>query len=263
MIKDLKINIFLKLGAFYLFAWAIHIVLVSIVSFFHFRLDHRLMVIENWIYDFSWLAFFISKTIAIFLYLKYFSSERVEGRFVKNILTSFSRLDGIFYLIPLVSMIFLMFFIQPEQKLNSNFEISRSIFHAISILFIFGVDLVFLKTINTFKDGINWIEVLVCSFMSLLFFKLSMPYSNMELFFFNINFIIFTFFYFSKELSFPMSFVAFVVVPLYTLLGFDPIWGGDYSFFTSELTSLNIHTSAIIIALITFYLIENKKESAS
>ncbi len=269
MFKYLKLDIFIKLGAFYSFSWAIHIILISIVSFFHFRLGHRLMVIENWIYDFSWVVLLLSKTFAIGLYLRYFSNERFEGRFLKYIKEGVSIHRPLMYVIPILCTIFLIYYIDPSKKIRTNFEFIRTFIHMISIVITFSIDLIFLHShhsqseswVQGQRDKIEWGELIGCSIMSYFYFKLIVPYANYDLYIFNLIFTTFAFYYFSRELSFPISFVAIVIAPIYGLFGFDPIWSKEYSYFDSQLTSLNIQTSAIMIALLTYYIFEFKKRS--
>ena len=48
----------------------IHLSLISLVSFFHFLLDHDMLVIENWLYRNAWEMIFFSKLISAMICIK-------------------------------------------------------------------------------------------------------------------------------------------------------------------------------------------------
>ncbi len=51
--------------------WFFHLILVSVVSFVHFQLDHSLGIIENWIFDQGWEIVTIAKLLATFVIFKF------------------------------------------------------------------------------------------------------------------------------------------------------------------------------------------------
>jgi uncharacterized membrane protein len=84
----LKHLLFLFLGL--LMLWGVHIIELSLVSFFHFLLDHRLAVIEGWVFDKAWEMILIAKVLPIlfllkFVYLKSQSRHPLRDQFFSGI----------------------------------------------------------------------------------------------------------------------------------------------------------------------------------
>jgi hypothetical protein len=59
-----------------------HLATISLVSFFHFLLDHDMSVIENWLYRNAWEMILLSKALAGFIIIK---ALQLNNYFVKNL----------------------------------------------------------------------------------------------------------------------------------------------------------------------------------
>ena len=59
----------------------IHLIALSLVNFFHFLLDHKMSVIDTWIFDRIYQLIFIEKVFACFVIHFFGNSLRSQSRF--------------------------------------------------------------------------------------------------------------------------------------------------------------------------------------
>lgn len=258
-------DFYLKYIAFYISSVAFHLIIISIITFFHFLLDHRLIVVENWIYDFSWQIFMISKVICFLFFYKYFIFFKKENDLISFTRENFSfnKLDV--FLIPLISLAFLLFYIDPYVKSNHEFDLLRAIFHISSIVLTMAIDLLIVLILMKEKgrESLHLIEVVLFSLVSYFSFQSVFLFSHKNAYVLILNVILFYFLYLKKDLGLPFLFISLFIVPLYLLMGFDPIWNGDYSLFGSRITSINIHIFSVLLSIGLYMNWENFKRSVT
>lgn len=266
----LKENIpyfFLRLPVFYIFGWLIHIITISVVAFFHFRLGHRLIVIENWILDLAWPINLFSKSVALILFFKFFYEGRIKN--LQDIIFNRKNLIPSFHSTALVVMNLLFFvaFARPFFADNVLFDVERLFMHTASIVGTFLIDLVIILIIETESRNKNYTvaKILYTSVIVFMYFLACFPMVKdlplSILFMMGLNFSYF--FFFRRSVTTSLLFISVVVVPLYTLLGFDPVWENKFSLFKTNLYSINLHSFCLMLAFSGyFYFIYKKRSSA-
>lgn len=265
MLKN-KFNIpkfFIVLPSFYFFAWVMHTLLLSIVGFFHFRLDHKLIVIENWIYDFSWNLALVSKLISFILFSRFFFESRKRN--VSDVLFGLkSYLPGYEVVVAsLMSFGFFVYFIGFELGNNVLFTFDRFLIHSFAIFVVIFLDLLIFSLIDKQPHQNPLVKIIFTTFFVSLSFITTFPFGdNLTMAIPFLFSLVFAFFYLLKR-SFvdSMSFVAIVVIPLFALGGVDPVWGQKYALFIPKSESITIYSFSLMIAFITYFSLIYRKRS--
>ncbi len=259
-------HFYLKFSVFYLFAWLIHIVVISGVAFFHFRLDHRLIVIENWILDYAWPLNLLSKSVALYCFLKYFYDSKHKS--LGDILFSGKRMLPSFHAFSLAVMniVFFIFFIKPVLVDNVLFGIDRLAVHTTSIIITMLIDFIVILIIEKSEDSSGEVipKIFYCSLIVFAYFLACFPmiknisYSTVFILVLNFSY----FFLFKRSIAISFTFIGVVLLPLYCLIGFDPVWGNKFSLFKSSIYSIDLHSfSLMIVFLGYFYFLYRKRSS--
>lgn len=235
--KDFK-----KLGLIYfgfcLFFILVHLMLVSIFSFFHFLLDHEMGTIENWLSLNGWEIIGVSKLIAFAVMTKLIQVNSYSD-------TSFSKELWAMEKVPSKKALALIFFLlvmfysllsQFGGGIQSNQILDELFFSSFfgSILF-FGIDIVFIMVVISYfkleiKHPIQLVVVLLLLF--LVSSKIILPYIGKYAVFLVVHFI--SLFYLSrrKNLGDLLVYLTIVIAPLSSFFGIDLIWDNSYSVFT-------------------------------
>lgn len=233
---------FKKLGLLYfgfcLLFILIHLMLVSIFSFFHFLLDHEMGMIENWLSLNGWEIIAISKLFAFGVMTKLTQvNSYSDTSFSKELwaiekIPSKKALALIFFLLVMFYSLLSQFGggIQSNQILD---ELFLSSFIG-SILF-FGIDIVFIMVvISYFQLKLNHPIQLLCVLLILFLIssKIVLPYIGKYSVFLVVHFV--SLFYLSRRnnLGDLLVYLAIVVAPLSSFFGIDLIWDNSYSIFT-------------------------------
>jgi len=265
-IKDRIPHFFLRLPAFYIFGWLIHIITISVIAFFHFRLDHTLIVIENWILDLAWPVNLFSKTISFVIFFKYFYEGRARSIFEvifdrKNLIPSFHT-----FALTVMNLAFFVYFSAPSYADNVLFDFGRTFTHAFSIFATLLIDLMVILVIeNELKDKRHTIfKVFYSSVVVFIYFLMcfpmvkEIPFSLLYLLVLNFSY----FFLFNRSVSVSMLFVLVVIIPLYCVLGFDPVWGNKFSALTSSIYSINLQSFCLMLAFSGYFYVIYRKRSS-
>ena len=245
---------YMKYLAFYLSSVVVHIILISIITFFHFLLDHRLIVVENWVYDFSWQLFLLSKITTFIIFFKYFVFSNTRDKLFDISLFEFNLKDPKNYFLPVLALGFIIYYLDPFVQDHHSFDIGRGVFHFLSISLTMIIDLVIVSILfnESKRKRLHFVEVCIFSivsygaFQGIFLFSTSSPYVLV------LNFLMFYFFY-KKNECLSIFFIFLFIVPLYLFLGFDPIWSSDFSLLSTNLNSINIHILAMALSIILYF----------
>lgn len=238
--------------------WIFHLIVISLVSFFHLILNHSLGTIAEWINERGWQLIIFTKLSVMFLFIQFFSLKFQVSSKLKSFYQNgfmWPRTDfvvmAIFFTIALLSLG------KPEINSAIIFELDNLILSYFGLIIFFSVDFIFLILLNANiplpKDD-RFKGALMHSFLFFLGTWVSFQYE-----FLNVNssffFLFFSLLYLSmwrrENWTLPFLFLFFVMSPISTFLGFDPVWQNQYSIlrFSDSVKPFDINLLILICLL--------------
>lgn len=224
--------------SFQLLNTVLHVLFLSIVSFFHFLLDHRMADIQDWVYFHSWEILSLCKILSLVTVTRFtglYSSERnpflhllrdKRGDLNKNVLTAcFAVLVGLYFVG------------QPKATHLMSIEAIHYLTSGLGTFIFFLTEILVVMAINTDREVSDryWsYEIILFSLISFLVHK--------YFFLFNskwepatILFLMFCFWLLRLSRKFlwinSVIPVLFIAVPSFAFFGLDPLWGDQYALF--------------------------------
>jgi len=226
---------------FYLVLWGTHLILISLVSFFHLLLNHNIRTIGDWISDRGWALIILSKLLIFYLSLQF---VRLKSKKITS-LQSYFR-NGIQF--PrkeiFAILLFLIIAIMGVGRIIYNqtmiFELDRILFSSIGTFIFFSVDFILIIILEIFfpiKDRKQNSQKLVL--FPLLFYLFTYATFIYEQ---TVSLKLYAFFFLlvyvgewrRRNWTLPLLFLLIFLVPIYSLMGLDPVWGSSYSFFVLD-----------------------------
>lgn len=218
-----------------------HLAFISLVSFFHFLLDHDMAVIENWLYRNAWEMIVLSKTISALLIIK---ALKLNNYFV-NSLFQILKTDvwkparKVLVFIFFISILFYALIMQFSGELINNTKetdfayvsyIGSSLFYLIDFLVIN----VLFRNIEVkqkrkyFALGVSLIA------MFLLFTKATLPYISKYYIFLVLHFatLLLLLFKERKNMINPLLYTLIIIGPFSSLYGLDIVWDNAHSIYS-------------------------------
>lgn len=240
-IFDLKSDtkqLFFYYGVYCFLFILVHLLFVSVFSFFHFLLDHEMGTIENWISRNTWEIVALSKLISLYSVVKltqlnYYGAKKFKEyfSFMKFYPTVKSFAFVLFILIIFYSLI-VQFGggIKSNQFLDDLFLSSflgSLLFYALDMICIF-----YLKSYFDFKDqfDVRWGILLLVMF--LFSSKIILPYLSKYLIFLIVHFLSLYYLGLKKNLGDMVVYLILIVAPMSSLFGMDLVWDNSFAIFT-------------------------------
>jgi hypothetical protein len=236
---------------FYAVMWVFHIILISLVSFFHLLLDHNIRTIGDWIGDRGWSLIIISKLFVFYLAIQFINLKTnkifsIKSYFRNNIQTP--RLEVF------VALIFLIIGLMGigDIRFNSTmiFELDRILLSFLGTFVFFAVDYILLVILDVFfpvrDEVLRNRRLFLLPFLFYLFSAATFMYEQTISLNFYAFFLLLVYSgeWRRKNWTLPAVFLVSFLIPCFTFLGLDPVWGEIYSpFFASK----KISTPSIFI----------------
>lgn len=221
---------------FYGILWGFHLILISLVSFFHLILDHNIRTIGDWIGDRGWTLIIISKIIVFYLAMLFVNLKTKKLYSVKSYFRNSIQSPR---LEVFVCILFLLIGLMGigEMKLNSTMivEIDRMILSIVGTFVFFAIDYVFLVILDIFypirEESLRFKRIVAMALLFYLFSAATFIYEQ------TISLKLFAFFMLllylgewrRKNWTLPAIFLLAFIIPCYSLMGLDPVWGEAYS----------------------------------
>jgi len=255
--------------SFFCLLYLISIILsVSLISFFHFYLEHPVEVVQEWVFDNGWGIIIFGKIFSLIWIYKFYNLKRGLRYSLKEIF--FNNFNAANRETLLILLFFLALGLMFGLKENDSYvfdiyKLAISYFFGLLFYLIDIFILVLLGKNNTqdeWSDGIiNFIFALIFIITSKISFLLitinsSSEKSNLMIIFFNMVILLFlTNFNKAKSsnLTNPLLFLVFFICPMMSLFGWDPIWGETYSFFEAGVL-FDSKTYLAVCLFILYYL---------
>ncbi len=242
---------------FYIVLWALHLIIISLVSFFHLLLDHNIRIIGDWIGDRGWTLIIISKLLVLYIGMQFVNLRANKLVSIKSYFHNSIQIPRIEMF---VALLFLLIALCGVGQVGLNpkmiFEFNRLLLSAIGTFILFSVDYLLIIVLDIFypvRDETNRMRRIFL--FPLLFYFFTGATFIYEL---TISFKLYSLFlllmYVSewrrRNWTLPLLFLVAFIVPCFTLIGLDPVWGEVYSpYFTA------IKISSFMFLLLTLFAI--------
>ena len=247
-------HIYYFLG-YYLTHGLTYVVVLSVISFFHFLLDHRLADIQDWIFFHSWWILIFTKSVSFFVVSRFTGILSFERKPLIHLLMyrkGISRNEV--YVAMLIFILGMILLGKPIWREGFEWEISLVILNYIGVSLFFGLDALLILTLNDELplERKSWIgEIILFSIMGFLFNKWTYFYglnwSAQTIFFYLIVFFALKL---RGDYVWLHSFILItaLIAPLCSFFGLGPLWNGLYSplFFSAPIGSLEIGVFSIL-----------------
>lgn len=244
--------------------WAFYIVELSVVSFFHFLLDHRLAVIESWVFDKAWEMIIVAKVLPLlfllkFIYLKSVSRHPFRDQFISGVKTPQYEI----WVAIVASLILTVLFTRPMPNPEmTQWDGFKSFVSCFSLFLFFMSDLFFIDALDRMyplgtklKTLRNFIYSVVSFYILQLIF---LHAQNMSPFFGMTLFFVLTLHHYKKNWIETGVYLFFFLVPALSLLGLDFIWGESFSIFVAQGQDITVLFLAVYLSCIFYVSYSNK-----
>lgn len=221
---------------FYAFLWGFHLILISLVSFFHLLLDHNIRTIGDWIGDRGWTLIIISKLVVFYLAMLFANLKTkkifsLKSYFRNSIQTP--RLEVI------VTVLFLLLALMGigEVKLNRKMiiEVDRLALSMFGTFVFFVVDYILLVILDVFypvrEENLRLKRIGIFPLIFYFFTAATFVYEQtITLKFYALFFLLlYAGEWRRKNWTLPGLFLISFIIPSFSLMGLDPVWGEVYS----------------------------------
>jgi hypothetical protein len=236
-----------------------HLVILSVVIFFHFLLEHRLADIQDWIFFHGWEILILGKLLSLGIMSRFMGILSNERSPLINILAGARGIVRTELFVGMVIMTLgLMIVGKPLLQETYKWSLYPLLISYIGLVVLLGSDALILLVLNKsipLKRKAWTGEIILFSLISFLIHKM--------IFLFGLawdSHIIFSFIFIFYCLKLRGEFVwihslIFIVAflaPLFTIFGMDPLWANRFSpLFFSE-SSANLGFAVFSLVVISF-----------
>ncbi|MBC7539126.1 MAG: hypothetical protein H7281_09910 [Bacteriovorax sp.] len=235
--------------------WSVHLILISLISYFHLLLNHNIRTIGDWIGDRGWALIIISKVLIFYLALQFI---RLKSKKISLVRSYFRNSIQLPRKEVIVALLFLIIGLMGLGRITLNhtliFELDRMILSMVGTFIFFSVDYALLIVLEIFFP----LESAIDKKRKLFIFPLLFYYFTYATFIYEqtVSFRLYAFFFLllylgewrRRNWTLPMLFLLAFLIPCYALFGLDPVWSSSYTFFTVT----NVISSFSIFVLIGF-----------
>ncbi|MDD4973427.1 MAG: hypothetical protein PHY93_03705 [Bacteriovorax sp.] len=219
--------------------WSLHLILISLISYFHLLLNHNIRTIGDWIGDRGWALIIISKVLVFYLALQFI---RLKSKKINLVRSYFRNSIQLPRKEVIVSLFFLIIGLMGLGRITLNhtliFEIDRMLLSVVGTFVFFSVDYALLIVLEIFFP----LESVIDKNRKLFLFPLLFYYFTYATFIYEqtVSFRLYAFFFLllylgewrRRNWTLPLLFLLAFIIPSYALLGLDPVWNSSYAFFT-------------------------------
>ena len=250
---------------FYLVVAVSYLTTISVVSYFHFLLDHDFSTIEDWIFYHYWEIASLSKIFGAVVMIGILNIQGNERNLFKDFfMDSNFKIPKEIYVVITIFFILTFFLYSPTFILNHNATISSVLISFLGTFVFYMSDVFVAAFIHKVYPGTRRYLYLVIFVFSLLQY-----FFNRGLFLFakNIDATVFCNIFFLFFLSqwrklnwiYPGLFCVLFICSFSSLTGTDIMWAEEYAFFRFP-TPMGTPTYMGLIFLSVFYLHKRPKD---
>ena len=240
--------------AFYAVLWGFHLILISLISFFHLLLEHNIRTIGDWIGDRGWGLIILSKVSVFYLAMLFVNLKTKKIFSLKSYFRNSIQTPRIEVFVTLLFLIIDLLGLG-EIKFNRTMivEIDRLLLSIIGSFVFFAVDYVLLVILDVFypvrEESLRLKRMLILPLLFYFFTAATFVYEQtitLKLYAFFIL-LVYSGEWRRKNWTLPAVFLVAFIVPSFSLLGLDPVWGEIYS---PMAASKKISTASVFILIL-------------
>lgn len=252
---------------FYFVLWSVHLIFISLISYFHLLLNHNIRTIGDWIEDRGWTLIIISKVLIFYLALQF---VRLKSKKLSLVRSYFRNSIQMPRKEMLVALFFLLIGLSGLGQIDINrtliFEIDRILLSVAGTFIFFSVDYILLIVLEVFFPLENNLE----RKRKLLLFPLLFYYFTYATFIYEqtVTLKLYAFFFLllyvgewrRRNWTMPLLFLLAFLIPGYAFFGLDPVWEASYTFFKMN-RSISSFSLFILIGFAIYYLHRIQKKN--
>jgi hypothetical protein len=218
-----------------------HLSTISMVSFFHFLLDHDMLVIENWLYRNAWEMIFISKIFAAFVVIK---ALQLNNYFIKNLFFILKNdiwkpsRSVIIFIIFLAVLFYALIFQFGGEIVGGNKSVDFVYISFFGSIFFYFIDFivinVLVRNISLKSKRKSFLLMLALIIIFMLFTKATLPYISKYYIFLVLHFFTLLLFLFtnSRNIINPILYSLVIIGPLSAFYGLDLVWDNAHALYS-------------------------------
>lgn len=273
-------------GLFHLGIFILSLLIISLISFFHFLLKHNVAQIEEWIYEHGWIIVILAKILSTYIILKFVTLKNSYRKPLKEFYQNDLRVpSGDIFVLSLFFFISNLIFGKPFYFEHLRVEFFKILISFFSIIAFYFTDLLTIYFIEK-HFSISKLDRLIRMLFYLLIFYLSNKFvfpmvyfkeassSTSPLFEMKIlmSFHFFIILYFGlvfngikdrvKIIGNGLFYLIFFVAPFSAFFGQDPLWGDLFSPFKLGVelgAEYYISLSVVLILYLAFKMRKSKQ----
>lgn len=250
----------LHFSLYLLVLWLIHLIMISIIAFFHFQLEYSLSNIEDWVSYNAWEILVLTKLSAFWFYFR-FLTIRVESRFPVRLMLQHGFTPLKFEnLIPLVFILLFVFAVGLPQ-VSDAILVSwlKVLWSYLGVVIFYGVDIfIFIALQDVYplgKRDRRYLDI-ICALLLMIASYGIFPYvSGARVVLFLTLYLTSFFTHYlnhGKNWTLPVFYLFMVAAPLASFFGVDTVWAGRFS--PLKMThEIGIIESIVLIVALTFF----------
>lgn len=218
-----------------------HLATISLVSFFHFLLDHDMSVIENWLYRNAWEMILLSKALAGFIIIK---SLQLNNYFVKNLFFILKRdtwrptRSAIVFILFLAVLFYALIHQFGGEIVGGNKSIDFVYISFLGSILFYFIDFIVINILvrnlllNSKKK--YFLLTLALTFIFMLFTKATLPYISKFYIFLILHFFTLLVLLFTNKMNIinPILYSIFIIGPLSAFYGLDLVWDNAHALYS-------------------------------
>jgi len=247
---------------FLLFTWLVHLITISVITFFHFVLDHKIPVIENWILDRGWTILIFVKGIGFFVATEILFTWSKERSPLRQLLMNRIFWWGRDHWIMVIGM--LLLFIswgQPLFRSGIEFDLFKILLAFIGNGVNYLGDIVLIVALDQIFPMKRREHVTRLLLFPILFYFASastFSYADKMDASLMINFLFMLVIYELSDgsLAGVLGMIVIFLIPLAIIFGVDPMWSSQYSFMLLQRPMIAPAYFMLVIFLTAFFLIK-------
>jgi hypothetical protein len=222
---------------FYALIWIVHLLFVSVLSFFHFLLNHQLGTIEAWIFAWGWPIILICKLASLGVIWKFLIIKMDRPYTWKDVIKFEGLLpSGEIIVISIFLLLAAVWVCRPSEAGDNIFQLSAALQGVVGISFFYFSDVFMIKILDDIyplqEKHLFWRKI-VFPLAPYASFYAIFHYSIGPAFFLYWNTLLMIYLCSWRGGRWPdILFTLFIYIsPAALFLGQDPVWGEYFQIF--------------------------------